>query len=484
MSDKVRATKFLKTEDEAKREWLSLLTDDPHVPIDVAYKATCEIRREYYPYADYDMVCAATWTATSINEHEEEYQVAREETVYIDYCGEEHKTGGCDFENIAGVREPVKRYRQPLSRTVYDTKTRTVVDAVWQSDGDVGPLKLMQRVATCELPSLDWAAHFESNQFIEADEDYLNDYHLMPETVSKADAQERAESESLSDMARYAQRDVPGDRFEDFSLCSFNVRESTRSDFLLGVYHVVYQYEGESYECFLSGGAAEGDYLFGPRPVDDSVKEQSEALDEVLSKNSGCSRKTLFLLAVPVLLIASWLFSLLGFRTPYVAEDYLEYSILGAISISLLIAAVCCGMRFALMQMTSNKMKKEKKQFESDGQLMRKQVLELVQNDAIPEADKKSTIERWLTDHSGNVSMSRDLVVSTIGKQKKQVRLLNMVTIAAIAVVLAFGIISGIVASSNHIAEEEQIEAERQYRYENHFSGGEDDSSVDLQYQP
>ena len=72
------ATPFLKSEAQAKQEWLGHLLDDDHVPLDVAYKATCQIQREYYPYAIYSVTCSGDWSATSIWEHVEEYQVPGE----------------------------------------------------------------------------------------------------------------------------------------------------------------------------------------------------------------------------------------------------------------------------------------------------------------------------------------------------------------------------------------------------------------------
>ncbi len=289
MGNKKLATPFLKTEEEARQQWIRLLTSDEHVPVDVAFKATCEITREYYPIAEYDMACVGSWSATSVKEHEEEYQVAREETVFIDKYGTEYKSAG--------------EGRRPLSRTVWDTKTKTVIDRMWDTYGDIGPLRLVEQVAISDVPDMDWVNHFEKGQFVEVKDGFFDGSTLMPSTVSDAQAEKQARDDAASDVARYGQRDVPGDRFEDYSLDTFGVEKSVRVDKYLGVYHVVYHYDGETYECFLSGGTDSRDYLFGPLPVDESIKGHSDLLEEQVSKN-GCFNQGVFLVVgAPLLLL-------------------------------------------------------------------------------------------------------------------------------------------------------------------------------------
>ncbi len=276
---------------------MSLLTSDESVPIDVVHKATCEIRKEYYPYAEFGIKCTAFWSAISVWEHEEEYQVAREETVFIDYEGKEHKEGGRDSETVVsngGHMRTVYHDRTPLSRTVYETKTKTVEDGRQATQDNVA-LKLVERVERSEMPPLDWAKHFKRDQFVDASSDYLDQFNLMPETITTDDAKHFADMMAYSDTENYASKQVPGDRYENFNLQDFEIVDMKRTDAFLGVYHIIYQYDGESYECYLSGGNDESDYLLGPTPIDESIKSQLDTLDEAMSKNDGCKR-TFFLL--------------------------------------------------------------------------------------------------------------------------------------------------------------------------------------------
>lgn len=433
MSSRKLATPFLRTEEEVKQQWIQLLTSDKHVPIDVAFRATCQIAREYYPYAEYDMSCVGSWSATSINEHVEEYQVAREETVYIDYRGGEHKTGGVDTDFSSRKEYP----RQPLSRTVYDTKKRTVVDAVWQSQGDVGPLRLIEQVALSDMPNLSWANSFRDEEFVEVDEGCFEGCTLIPVGVSAEDAQARAKDCAITDVAHYAEQDVPGDRFEDFSLDSFGVQKSTRVDKYLGVYHVTYQYEGKKYQCFISGGANGDDCLFGEKPVDASIKEHSDMLDEHMSKNSFLSRKLFFLIA------AFFLGCFAAGGTGAVEQSWAWLFYVP------LIGALYFAARFVVMHLAYKDMEKSKKQFDTDNAFLRKQILELSQNDAVPHEEKEKMVEEWFSSHAGGVSAGREQTEQVIEAQKKRTRLINRIALVALALAVALNVVSCMVGSAS-----------------------------------
>lgn len=118
MDEKLIVTKFLRDEEQIKQDWLCLLMKDEKAPLDVSYRARLiKIVKEYYPIAVFSVTCEAEWQATSYWEHVEEYQVAREETVYIDYQGKEHKSSGRDVEVRNG--RTIDHYRKPMTRTVY-----------------------------------------------------------------------------------------------------------------------------------------------------------------------------------------------------------------------------------------------------------------------------------------------------------------------------------------------------------------------------
>ncbi|MCI8425767.1 MAG: hypothetical protein HFJ72_08955 [Adlercreutzia sp.] len=434
------ATKFLKTEEEAKQQWLSILASQDSAPVDVSYKATCEIHKEYFPYAVYSMDCYGEWTATSIWEREEKRQVAREETVFLDYKGKEHRSQGRDKDTRGGQ---VKYHvRTPHSRTVYETKTEMVPYQVEQTSGSAGPMEFIEHVALSDLPRLSWTHHFSSDQFIEVEDDsFFEDYDLVPATVSSVDAAKEAKNEAYSELSSYAKGKVPGDRCENFSIAC-GVQSSTRIDCYLAVYHIVYRYEGESYECWLTGGLEEEDNLFGPHPVDDSIQEHAELLKKQLSKNSWLSRKLIFLLFA----IVSALLALVnvpgiidqlsyGILNPSYLKIYINCFLFGVLGL------VYFGLRFLLMHRTHGTLKTTNDQFHSDNTFMRKQVLELAQNDAISDEEKKDLIESWLSTHAGGTAAGFEQTKKTVSSQKAKVRALNIIGVAGIIAIIAINIL-------------------------------------------
>lgn len=425
--EKKIATPFLKSEAQAKQEWLGHLLDDDHVPLDVAYKATCQIQREYYPYAIYNVTCSGDWSATSIWEHVEEYQVPREETVYIDYQGREHKHSGNDREYRNG--RSIDHYRRPMSRTVYDTEKRTVTDNIESTYGSVGPNAFAELIVTSDFPQLaNWASHFSTEQFIEADEAYLGRFRVIPETMKSSDAERSAKSAAINDLGRVGMRDVPGNRFEDFGIDAtfLNVE---RTDAYLAVYHVFYEYEGEKFECYLSGGLNAADFFMERKPVDDSIKTRTKTLDERISKNGFLSRKTLYLYGTVCFAISALFFPL-----TYGASATLT-------SLLWLVAAACCIIRFNMMRLTYKKAKQEKELFTSDNVFLKQQILELSQNDMISDEEKGQMIEEWLTEHSNNTNAGNDQ--DNTGKQSQLAKIIDIVLIIAIGAGFIFAIPAG-----------------------------------------
>lgn len=469
MSGEQLATAFKRSEEEAKAQWLRLLTDDGNVPIDVAFRSTCEIKKEYYPYAEFHIRCKGKWSATSIWEHEEEYQVAREETVYIDYQGKEHKDAGYDREWDSRRQDDVKRYRQPMSRTVYETKTKTVIDQTLRTSDSVGPLDLKEYEPLCDIPSLAWVNGFSSDDFVKVTEGFFDGYDLITPTVSDDEAEREAQNEAVYDTAAYAKRDVPGDRYEDFYLDRFSVESCQQIDCYLAVFHIIYQYDGDTYHCYLSGSAEEGDYLFGQKPVDESIKERAEMLEKQVEKNGWFSRKTLFLLGALLLFWIGGILSIFNgydiYAYPFEAGDVVNAIVRGTLSWACYIGVAYFAVRFVLMQITYSRVKKEKERFEGDHTLLRKQVLDLVNNDAISDEEKKRTIDGWLASHSDGLASGKAQAETVVATQKKRVKLVNILAVALVAIALAANIAMNVVAASGAAVEQAAEQTAQEQRW-------------------
>ena len=235
---------------------------------------------------------------------------------------------------------------------------------------------------------------------------------MIPETMKSSDAERSAKSAAINDLGRVGMRDVPGNRFEDFGIDAtfLNVE---RADAYLAVYHVFYEYEGEKFECYLSGGLNAADFFMERKPVDDSIK----TLNERISKNGFLSGKTLYLFGA-VLLLAAALIPIYDGWIPA--------------ALPWLVAAVCCIIRFNMMNITYKKAKQEKELFASDNVFLKQQIRELSQNDMISDEEKGQIIEEWLSERSNNTDEENGR--GNAEKQAQLAKIINIVLIIAIVV--------------------------------------------------
>ena len=415
-------TQFQKDEAHARLQWLELLVDMPDAPLDIAFKSKCEIKREYYPFAIYSMNCDANWSARSIWEHTEEYQVQRTETVYVDYMGREHDRPFNDVQTVDG--KMVDHYRQPMNKIVYDTKKKTVVDAVQDSHGCVGPRTFSDRIALCGFPNLlTWAGHFSDKQLTEVEDDALSGCIIKNQSVSAAEADNQAEKDAFSELCSLASRSVPGDRYEDLEVFDLKINSVNRTDVYLAVYHIVYEYEGRHYECYISGSDNKTDVELTNHPTDETLKSRENTLKIEAKKHGFTSRKTIFLICIPFLLCAS------GLRGPF-----------GQLC---LVGAIYCGVRFYLEQNLSREITRIQERFTSDNASLRQRILEISELDSISDEEKMQTIDEWLKNRSNATPADNVQIETALDGQKAKIGKLNRIAIAvSIAIILLFIIVS------------------------------------------
>ena len=397
MDEKLIVTKFLRDEEQIKQDWLCLLMKDEKAPLDVSYRARLiKIVKEYYPIAVFSVTCEAEWQATSYWEHVEEYQVAREETVYIDYQGKEHKSSGRDVEVRNG--RTIDHFRKPMTRTVYDTKRRTVIDNVQQTYGVVDPICFSERIWTGKGQSLiNWIDRFDDSQLMKVKQDYFNDFQLIHEKISADSAKAQAENMGQNDISVVASRDVPGNRYENLSVRS-NILDVSRKTYFLGVYHFFYEYEGKEYDCLMSGGNSIDDAVLGEHLVDNSIKERLEKIQSEIKENR--KKKNWFLFGMIAISILIFFFALLAMSLSIVGEG------LGVSLFFLLILGgglAFCIYEFILAIRRRNKATAEMETLNADNANLKQKIYDLIQNDSISEEEKKKTIAQWLKDNERNL---------------------------------------------------------------------------------
>ncbi len=402
--EKIFATKFLRDEAQIKQDWLCLLMKDENAPLDVTYKANLlKIQKEYYPIAVFNISCEAEWDATSFWEHEEKEQIPREETVYVDYKGQEHRSNGSDREVLSGARV-ISHYRKPMSRIVYDTRTKIVVDGVQQTKGHVGPKTFMERVFTGNSPYgreiLKWQEHFKSSQIQEVNADFYKNYAILQETVSRASAELEAVKLEKSDIRRAVEKRVPGDRFEDLHIDN-HVIDIERNTVYVGVYHIFYEYEGKNYTCLMGGGDRVDDIVLGEHPIDNTIKNNSDVYKEGI-KNNGIGR-TLFLIGAICLTLINIIAvpAVMGFSM-FIGMFNGFGIIVGILILLLLVGSnIFCIVKCVIMHNRKKQLELEKTNFDISNANIKKQIYDLIQNDTISEEQKRITIKGWINQQFG-----------------------------------------------------------------------------------
>lgn len=384
---------FLRGEDQLKQDWLCLLMADDHAPLDVCYKANLlKIEREFYPFAVYDFVCEANWDATSYWEHTETYQEPREETVYIDYKGNEHKRSGKDTEYRNG--RSIDHYRKPMSRTVYDTKKKTVVDNIEQTSGRIGPTRIRKIIwtgpAENQSAMVPWIGHLDESQLRPIGTNGLPGIE-MPEAVSSTQAQGAARDQAADTVVSMARQQVPGDRFENLGISGFNVVSESRTDCYLSAYHVYYEYEGKQYDCILTGGNNTSDVVIKDRPIDTEIQTHAESIDASIKENNGC----VFLLITIVFGLGGLLWLLMGImgRGPL--------DLIGGLAC--IGGAVFCGLKYKTMNEQKKIFKAQKERFTADNTDLKQRIFDLIQDDSIPEEQKGPMIEKWVNEYKASI---------------------------------------------------------------------------------
>lgn len=395
--EKTIAFKYERTIEQVKQDWLNLLLQDENAPVDVACMSNItEIKKEYYPFAVFDVVCEGEWQATSIWEHTESYQVPRDITVYIDQYGDEHKSPGQDA--IVKNGNVYHSSWRPMNKTVYDTKHKTVTDNIERTSGHSGPVRFSQRVWLGDDESrsrlFNWTSNLSTDSCERLDSNQINDSEIIAESVGRNDAKTIAIESAKADMNSFAANEVPGTRYEDFEF-SGEILDVTRTTYLFGIYHITYEYNGTPFECWISGGAV-ADNDFTNHPIDESLKTRTEEIKKEAKKSSFASRKTLFLLGFPFLYFVT-LCLLVFTSVPRISVACAIFGIIFAIG------AGYCLARFIMMQRENADIHVYKNEYAKNNANMRNSIANIIKDDSCSEAEKRATIKAWISEHSAEL---------------------------------------------------------------------------------
>ncbi|SCW69104.1 hypothetical protein SAMN02910456_02619 [Ruminococcaceae bacterium YRB3002] len=451
ISDHKYAAAFSKSEDQVKRELIYLLMNDKNAPLDVAFKTNfTSIKREYYPVAFIEVTCSAEWDATSIWEHEESYQVAREETVYIDYRGKEHKHSGSDTEYVNG--RSINHYRRPMSRTVYDTKWRTITDAVQRTEGRVNPTTFTEIIWMGPESRKDmffsWIDHVEHSQFLEVEHDYLKEYDVIKAEKEQLDAVDEAKEDARIDIGNVASRDVPGNRYEDMYVTSHVLSVNVVTHFL-GVYHIDYEYSGKNYEYYSTGGTSSKDVIFGDHPTDSSLAQHANNIQKKINEANSIRMWPLVgIICFPLVALGvlgaewSYIFAELGAKHPNTTILLITILIDSFLLAAAIGATMFSYLKYEAVDKVVDAAKKKKASYFSDNQKIKKQIYDLMENKTIPIETASASIEQLISNHFATY---RDLDSLVYQKDKKENWKLIKKTLIVSFIILAILLVLGMI---------------------------------------
>ena len=387
-------TAFLRDENQLKQDWLCLLMADEHAPLDVCYKANLvKIEREFYPYAVCDLICDASWSATSYWTHKEYYTVPREEISYEDYTGKLHRRPGQDYDSRTGRY----RSRRAFSHTVYDTEYNVIIDDVQDTSGSIGPEAVRKVIWTgpseYEKTLKAWNERFNEDQLLHID-DISSLGIAIPEEATEDQVIETTKELASKTLNRLAKQQVPGNKHENFQLSEFRVVSAKITTCYISTYHVYYEYAGKEYDCIFTGGDNTSDVIINDRPIDEALKAHEDVLTKYTSKNSGC----LYLLGAIVAGIVGLSLAWTGFLgSP-------SSPVKGIIGLLLVVAAVVCGFLYNRKSKVGDVFRNQKKQFTSGNADLRQRIYDLIQNDSIPDEEKGPIIKQWVNDYKSKAA--------------------------------------------------------------------------------
>lgn len=267
---------FSLSEKEVRENFLDFIIKGDSTPIDVACESTIvQITKQYYPVRCFYVTYSADWDATSIWEHKEEYTEYQKKIVYIDYRGQERSSSGWDYEVRNG--KSTQHYRKPMEKTIPVKKTKTVVDNVEETYGGISDERFFLPVFIPSDTSQNEFAKWIAKQVTpskygigqiaeECQVQELQGAEDYAKKIAASHAQDRAYSQCKGQ--------VPGSRYEDFSVSNFQAKYKM-DIVLVPVYYITYSYKGASFECW-RGGTSEETWYSHSKPQDSAIAEQDQ----------------------------------------------------------------------------------------------------------------------------------------------------------------------------------------------------------------
>lgn len=440
-SNQLLAAEFITDEEQIRQDLLCYLISKDNAPIDVAYGVEItKIEKEYFPHAIFYIDCEADWNATSIWEHEETYQIAKQVTVYIDYRGREHNRNGTDREITANGS--VYRERKPLSKTVYEDKKRVVTDNVQQTSGHIGPREYVETIGTVTSEIADtvmkWTDNYARDKIIEVNDEYFLNYNRIAENLTFDEAEDQAVKKAFAELRSDARYDIPGNRHERLTLSGHDIHGVKRVSLFLSVYHIFYNYNGKQFDCYMSSDGCKDDVIVSNYPTEESIDEKhlkyKEEIEEKKKSHSKWKTSSGILIGVGTLLM---LISIIGGNSTWIIAGI----------IADLIGLIC----LYLCQRDKKEFERIEgslRSFDDNNSKIKEKIYSIIQDDRLNEEERKKTVKElvdnaFLDNDAENINKSENIserFTSLINNHSTEIKkvIFGVALVLVVAVLILF----------------------------------------------
>lgn len=290
---KAKVTPFSLPEQEVGNRFLTFIIEGDNTPLDVAREAKItQVKKLFYPIRCFTVGYAAQWSATSIWEHREKYTVSETKTIYIDHEGAEHDRPGFDYLDRHGRWLPsissdaIKRPWTPQQKVIQVPKIKTVIDNTQRTQGEIGAYRTFQPIITyrkADESFARWVGGFLKEGDYKSYQEALVAESEVQDLVETDDfARDQAKANASSLARSDCRREVPGNRYEDFSCEVYLDPDCPMEIVLIPIYRITYTYQGDEYTCWL-GGKANSNFFYARKPQDEALAAEKERLSTEVS---------------------------------------------------------------------------------------------------------------------------------------------------------------------------------------------------------
>ncbi len=338
---KAQVVPFSITESEINQNFLDWIIIGDNTPIDIACNTSIkDIEKQFYPIRIVENNYIASWSATSIWEHEEEYIEKVQKKVYINPYTYRESTNEPPFLNAPNpVPNDKTRPKSLPYKIAYkwfeEKRTKTVIDKVDHTSGSLNGKysQIVVTLADTNPDLLNWLHTFSIDERIDKSDDIFSNINIMPLAETDLDAIEKTKSSVQAKAKEECKNEVPGTRYENF--CVGNIKSDCKiTVVLLPVYKITYEYEEKEYVSWFSGSTKDS-ACSNKKPQDLNLVAKKAILDNELEEKKAIRLKSGLISFVAVPIGALILLTMLGdlgvvalfvaifFEIFYIRKDFL-----------------------------------------------------------------------------------------------------------------------------------------------------------------